>query len=1091
MKKYIIILLTAVMCCMNVSANIAADSEIIITENNRGYITENDGLSDPINAFFEADGVFGRKKGDTSVKIQTAGGKYPCTGTGKYGNAQAYFPFLNAQIDSTVMTPGETLELSFYYAYTNRESMLHFTPFLYKDTAKNTFAFDIAVNADGIKFSGQEIASFKTAQEFYKWYRFDMVIKTSENGDSSEMVIYIDGEAAAEKSIAMVYGISKERIGYRHGAAFAEENDLPNSGLYIDDIDAKIHKDFEYMPIVGDTVYTDRFGYETEEESDYTTITDEQGRTLYFNREKMTFYSDFNGEKEYDGRPFSGWDETIGGKLVEALGGRSEKDFSFYCDNEAYLKINSGGGFAEFAVMPYESSKIEGTVLGNEILIENSTLYINGEEIQKIKNNCWNTVSCEGSGGIELRITGKAAIDDAAVYENRADRTGISLETLNGAETDGKTIILERPVSAEEFKTFINTDAQTAILYDDEKCMQRNKSKLFADKGMTLSLIKNGGIFDYYTIDTKTQGSRISIESDNKSVRQGQCVNISAEGEPGESVLWIVYVNGKNIAQFNVLPFTAENAAVTESGTNSIMAVAYDENGKLTAVSDCIEIIADPNDPPEIYFEENTDEMIKNLKTTVNAYDSDGVAKVKAVLDGIILEEKSEPPYTFELGAVSVGRHTLEISAYDLFGMKSTIKREFTKTVQNDEIFAEVDFENISSVSELEESMLIHCSDSGAELSIQNDGISDYGEITLKSTGGNPWVGLDIFKSGKIRIEGDVILKGMTGGFDINTTTGVKGTTEGRSGTGNFYFKNGTLGLYNGSELKTVSYSSGRHSFIYELNMYTKKYSFAWDGETLAEDYRFRIINEDHNEMREIRFGFSGSIGISHGIDNLKASVINEAPYVDSLMFSDGQTESSEADCKTNRIAVYMSAAINAADLTKDNIKLMCGDEEIEIKEIKPDKNGALFEICLEQPLAGSSEYKLIISEDVRSASGETTDGGSLYIFKTKTDNFGVENIVFKENGIEISKISGGSLSIEAELENTSEINQTAVIIVAVRDSGKLKKMISRTLNAAPGKEDVFIGGINTAELKNPSVTVYITDGWQTRKAIKESVKLN
>ena len=62
------------------------------------------------------------------------------------------------------------------------------------------------------------------------------------------------------------------------------------------------------------------------------------------------------------------------------------------------------------------------------------------------------------------------------------------------------------------------------------------------------------------------------------------------------------------------------------------------ENGKLTAVSDCIEIIADPNDPPEIYFEENTDEMIKNLKTTVNAYDSDGVAKVKAVLDVSILE---------------------------------------------------------------------------------------------------------------------------------------------------------------------------------------------------------------------------------------------------------------------------------------------------------------------------------------------------------------------------------------------------------------------------------------------------------------------
>lgn len=238
-----------------------------------------------------------------------------------------------------------------------------------------------------------------------------------------------------------------------------------------------------------------------------------------------------------------------------------------------------------------------------------------------------------------------------------------------------------------------------------------------------------------------------------------------------------------------------------------------------------------------------------------------------------------------------------------------------------------------------------------------------------------------------------------------------------------------------------------------------------------------------------------GADGTVAYIDNLKFIKTSSAMYLDKITATDyaGNVLSLDDGISpaVENIKVGFTAKVTDAS-AKGGIVLKekASNTDVDFAFSSEGKNAVL---TFAAPLKGNTEYQLIVSKDVKSASGTALAGESTVDFVT-----GAADTLGRIKPLGVSDIAsltpGGTLNVEASIANAESESRDAVIIAAFYSNGVLCSVqngSTEKVNAASVKDIAFTVNVPKDMKDVTCVKIFLWSGFDGMKPYCAFAELN
>jgi len=435
------------------------------------------------------------------------------------------------------------------------------------------------------------------------------------------------------------------------------------------------------------------------------------------------------------------------------------------------------------------------------------------------------------------------------------------------------------------------------------------------------------------------------------------------------------------------------------------------------------------------------------VDTSKGTYD---ISRLELYIDGELFGTVYEAPYTFKIGSLSIGCHTVGARVYDLYGNSSDATQLTFDVIKT----------YIASFSTK------HAFFNPSSTSYETSG-------TILNTGVNGNLShMYTVSKGVLIAESDMIFseEGVAGHVAVR---GVKENSTNED-ISIIYFADGKI--INGGEKGEVigSYIPGReYHFYFAADAVNKKYNFVMTdnttGKKVADTSWQQLPHVGISSVSIIRIFCTSAPSVGSGIvcSNVKTSVKSEYPEFSHFADKDG---TSPVPHGSDTVICSFSSDIET--LTKDNIVAVNSIGQVEVKAAELTDANTL-KLSFADELLPSMTYSITLDENVKLLNQTPTGMKISGEFTTSSKPLDVLGGAFNTDG---------GISFTANMVNEGE-TANVTVIMSVYQNGVLKEITAKT---AP----VPNGGcsISTSKISLPSGYIYaeafVIESWTSQKSV-------
>ena len=228
-------------------------------------------------------------------------------------------------------------------------------------------------------------------------------------------------------------------------------------------------------------------------------------------------------------------------------------------------------------------------------------------------------------------------------------------------------------------------------------------------------------------------------------------------------------------------------------------------------------------------------------------------------------------------------------------------------------------------------------------------------------------------------------------------------------------------------------------------------------------------------------------------ITDFKISSVNGGEEIENIYCGDEVSETISPDTETISLKFK-----NSVEYTKDfqsNIKIIDAQTMSEIKfDGAPEPSDGKYGITFSYRLKSGTEYRIYVSENVKTADGNTFENGYYKSFMTSPDSVNLKGAVIL-NGDKPTQIfpqDAETVQVVPIMENTSDTERTVTVIICVYDKdGMMRTGRTENVTLASGElvSDREIS-VYTGDIPGASMSVYIWDSVAGQTAISNGIRL-
>ena len=435
-------------------------------------------------------------------------------------------------------------------------------------------------------------------------------------------------------------------------------------------------------------------------------------------------------------------------------------------------------------------------------------------------------------------------------------------------------------------------------------------------------------------------------------------------------------------------------------------------------------------------------------KIILTATDNEKLENVELYIDNALVKTFTQPPYEYETKDISAGNHTIKAVAYDDGGLSDEdIKNILIMPKEGDPaLIFEQNFDNYAGGKPADTNFSWWQFDNAEVMSADTSREDTDGKaflIDYENIAGANQQSFIVFSKtqnayNKLLVEYDVNIKDLG---DMTHYVKIGPTSPHSRGYSLVSFDNREMTYYkNNSANGTYAYPKNEWlSLSFEIDYLKKEFSFKMKNEQGA------ILTQATNQFNSsveyaqfcLYFPTQAGQKFKVAFDNFVASSIDAVPVI-SKIGQDGNVDASVTPTAQN-IAVKLTSALKAESVTKENVKLMLGNEEVMVKEIS--YASMIITIVPDEKLRSDEEYTVVIKETTQTPM-ESVIGTQVKGRFTTT----VGELDLASNTLETQT---DKMRVKGELVYTADEPTYAYIILTVWDGDKLSDITIKEMSVS------------------------------------------
>ena len=669
---------------------------------------------------------------------------------------------------------------------------------------------------------------------------------------------------------------------------------------------------------------------------------------------------------------------------------------------------------------------------------------------------------------------------ETALFTFTGSDSGISLKLTDGTEEE-IGISGDTPI---QFNTVFNlTSKSMRILADGEEVfngtydllenMNMNDLKVSFKSIFTTSLIGSStAVFENVSL-TPGLFAEISSDSDTYVVGIASVINMLLPESGWDKVE--IYANDTLVAE---LPFgtTSYEFSPKAAGTYKIKAIVYDSFGNSAEAE--LTLVYEENELPVLSIDGIADGAEVVLSTTdpktfvLDASDADGsVDRIEIYRFGDLEGTIRELPCIVNLDdfGICLGENPYKVVVYDNFGASSSLS-------------VSVQLIKHSCVPFLSESEFIRSGStygSGLSVALQRgfarEEVVDEEYGTSLVMGADENMDTEKYTSGQYTLVQSSIYQASTLynlEFDINVIQ-----PSPKNGLVTYGIRKSDATVANIMSVDTTKFSFGstrvdylpgwNHVFItLSREIGNQYYSVELNGETVVSKASIDI-GDAPTHYRFFTTVDPENIG-AVAIDNIVYTGLLESPRIIGVGTHTDIVEG-KISSDTNELGIYLSGAMERADLTSDNVRLYVGSAQVATELVRYNSETKCIEITTGENFAPNTEYRIILDGNIRFSEIDKLELPLEYRFTTDHKGIIVE-------GIELCS-DEDTLKIDASFTNMDYSSKDIYLYVTFFDNeGRIvnTKVFDETLNA-DNDNNSFTFTVDQWDGSKPYI--FVTDG--------------
>ncbi len=423
--------------------------------------------------------------------------------------------------------------------------------------------------------------------------------------------------------------------------------------------------------------------------------------------------------------------------------------------------------------------------------------------------------------------------------------------------------------------------------------------------------------------------------------------------------------------------------------------------------------------------------------------DVDDIAEFALYIDGDkYLPKRQESPYIFVFDGLGVGEHSVYARIIGVDGdAQNTTAARFTIVHNEQQVVNVTDFNGSTyggwAVTNTDRTIRTYVdvdAEHGKSLSVATTPAESGSGSTYLYTNADVSQAMG---SGDISIELELMI---TGGVSLDMFV-IRGISA--LWTTAVTIRNQTLSYGGASAQLNLNQW---HTIRFDFNLQKKTSALYFDN---SQVYSGDLLGNSDGTISNIRITVTSPVSTEQGpamyFDNFVVRRSVSYPYVSGVSYynEDGSNALSGGrvayDAKTAE--VKFNNPMNAATVTKNNIRLYQGDVLIDTAAVSYAESKQAAVITFTKPLRSMTDYRIVVGEGIVDTADNKLSAEAKIEFSTGPKDYDISGWEITRSGVGVFKDqvkSGDKIALKANLVNDTEQVRTGVVILACFDGDRM-----------------------------------------------------
>lgn len=548
-----------------------------------------------------------------------------------------------------------------------------------------------------------------------------------------------------------------------------------------------------------------------------------------------------------------------------------------------------------------------------------------------------------------------------------------------------------------------------------------------------------------YTVETPLPDDyflpEVTVSASSEEVTEAEELTVTAQTRAYSGITSVdFYVDGELTQTLTSQPYSF--SCMLPVGEHEIYAAVTDLYGK-KAQSSSITVISKPDSRPRISVGMEDGEMYEReqLKNVPINIEMSGAVVAKGYLniDGEKFSDINGLNESFDLSALSIGGHSVDIYIENNLGESTSYSFSFTVLRRFEAVMTAYDYDTTFG-------QYVDNSNGYGRFDTLRD---DFGksmilgkspETQTSTVNEGPWTGIDLsdIKTTAV-LDFDIYMSSMRGYVFAMFITDTNQRVS--------IFNIQSSAISAGGGAQSQSFSAGEwHHVTVDFDMEKLLFDISVDGKKEIVDAPLNVKEGSAaGSIRLVSMMDGSAEDVYFALDNVTVKQISYAPYIYKIT-SPSAAGTDKVSFKDDTFTAYFSSALQEVSVFPSKFTLTCGGQSVPIISAKYNSGDTSVTFKLEKPLPADSECKLTVAENVVMGNGDLY-GEKLYggftVIKTP---FNIVSADISEDGI-----------FTAEAENTDLVQHSVYLFINTYDENN--RMLKHEV-----KELVLVPGKSTAE---------------------------